>query len=176
MDLQYFQNLNPSEARQLLEEYLELQSANIIPLLETYRLAGGRCGYTTDSVTPFFTWLVDQLTVVRKAPDSSLPGWILDCPTYSRFLFHFDDPSNVLILRASYYLGESFVSEFSGLSWGLGNQETVEANMPVVVGFRHGLEMATLLVTENLFLRTLADPENPNGIETAVNSWRLSVP
>lgn len=108
--------------------------------------------------------------------NSSLPAWIRECDSYLSGLEEFDEPSKVLVLRASYYLGESFVRYSDKLSWATGNLDTAEQNMPVITGFSDELEMAPMLVTENLFLRILADGAPYEDINRAIESWLSDIP
>jgi hypothetical protein len=55
-----------------------------------------------------------------------------------------------LVLRAAYFLGESFAKDYPELHWGRGNRETALQNMPVISGFKGNIEMPPIMVTENL--------------------------
>ena len=68
-------------------------------------------------------------------------------------LYSFDDFSKVLVLRASYYLGECFVRNYNNLSWNIGLTHTAVVNMPVITGFKKKIELAPILVCENLLRR-----------------------
>ena len=63
---------------------------------------------------------------------------------------------------------------YDTLAWDMGNPETAEANMPVVSGFRAGVELAPMMVAENIFRRNvgrdvLTDTRN------VVETWRRLV-
>lgn len=175
MNFGFFLSLSELEAREFLERYLQVESENIGTILLRCRAEGIRCNYTVDSVPGVFHWIHARLKKTKTKPDPEMPDWILDSDSYWKYLFEFDAPSNVLILRASYYLGASFVNEFKCLHWTIGNKDTIEANMPVVSGFKHCMQMATIMIAENLFRRVSAEPTKIHDIEIAVQEWRDSV-
>ncbi len=47
--------------------------------------------------------------------------------------------------------------------------------MPVVVGFQHDLELAPIMVAENLYRRVIGDRSTSQSIATAVDYWRRNV-
>jgi hypothetical protein len=102
----------------------------------------------------------------------SVPEWIRSTPEYERGLFEFDEDSKNLICFVAYYLGECFVRNYSQLRWATGNAEYAEANMPVVTGFKREIELAPMLVLENLFRRITAKPDRISDIEIAIDTWR----
>src|SRR5688572_17390003 len=103
-------------------------------------------------------------------------GWLWQEQTWGKMgVATFDEPSKILVLRAAYYLGESFVRCHSGLHWTVGNVETAEGNMPVVAGFDSGLELAPILIAENL-LRVITEPEKLGDIERTMEYWSQKAP
>jgi hypothetical protein len=83
--------------------------------------------------------------------------------------------SEELVLQAAYYLGESFVRSHGTLRWGTGDIKTYEANMPAVIGFQHDLELAPILIAENLLRRVTAEPKKVGDFQIAVESWNREV-
>jgi hypothetical protein len=61
------------------------------------------------------------------------------------------------------------------LRWGIGDIETAEGNMPVVIGFQHGLELGPILIADNLLLRVAAEPKKTGDFEKAVEYWSSMV-
>jgi hypothetical protein len=169
---EFFEGLSESEAQDFLESYLRSESQNIGPLLEQCSAEGVRVDYSVTSVPELFLWIVPRLEAVRQKPDEQLPVWLRTGESYTKNLFDFDQASACLILRASYYLGASFVREFNHLKWATGNREAAQSNMPVVMGFRRGLEMAPILIAENLFRRVIAYPAKMDDIRAAVGCWK----
>ncbi len=172
MDFEFFEKLASAEANASLERFLALGSANVGDLLAQCAQAGIVCNWTIESVPVFLRWVSTKLTIVRTAPDPEVPEWIRKTDTYVKNLFEFDEPSRILILRAAYYLGETFVRNCEGLHWTVGNTETAVGKMPVVSGFHRGFEMAPILIAENLFGRVATDPAKLGDIDTAIATWK----
>ena len=84
--------------------------------------------------------------------------------------------SGYLVLRASYYFGESFVQHSNKLEWSTGNIETAEQNMPVITGFKYDIEMAPMLIIKNLFMRIVVRDVPTTDIDKAINTWLSYVP
>jgi hypothetical protein len=115
------------------------------------------------------------LRAIPRELERDLPWWIKASPRYPEHLIDFDADSRILVVRAAYYLGAAFVNEHPGLSWATGRRDTAEQNMPVVTGFREQLELAPMLVAENLFLRMLGDKADPSIIDSAMEYWSSRV-
>jgi hypothetical protein len=89
----------------------------------------------------------------------------------------FDSHSRVAILNTSYLLGETVRrSSPSSLRWALGAPRTAEQMQPVVSGFRHGVELSTLLVAENLTRRVLRGLPARQVVVSTVARWAALVP
>jgi len=176
MDFEFFQRLTDEGAREFLGQYLLVESEKFETTRRRCIAERVRCDYTVESVAGVFHWIRPQLTTVKKQPDPNEPAWIRKSDSYVANLFEFDEPSKTLIVRASYYLGASFVNEFECLQWTIGAVDTLVVNMPVVSGFSFRKEMAAMMITENLFRRSISDPTKIGDIETAVRSWRELVP
>jgi hypothetical protein len=171
MRFDFFESLSREEAKTFLDRFLEVESSHVNEVLERCSSEGVRANLGVDSVTPFMRWVATKLKTVPTAPDKQLPMWIRQTDSYAKNLFELDDVSKVLTLRAAYFLGESFVRSFHNLHWTIGNPETAEANMPVVGGFQSGLEMAPILIAENLLRRVIAEPNKQSDIDKAVDYW-----
>ena len=176
MDLAFFEALTPTEARRLLEEYLATESQACLELVERAAADGVVADFSVDSVAGVLRWAVARVGTVPIAPDPDEPEWIRTSAPYLASLFEFDPPSSSLLLAASYYLGESFVRSYPGLSWTTGDVEYALQNQPVVAGFRHDLELPAVQVTESLFARVVKDPTKITDIDRAVETWRRSAP
>lgn len=159
------------DAEDFLRRFIEVESAEVSKLIEMALPREIEADLSLDSLVPVLTWVSLQLSTVRVEPDDDLPVWIRECPSYARGLFEFDEPSKALVLRTAYYLGEVFVRFNRNLKWATGAQETAEKNMPVITGFRSDVEMAPLLVLENLFSRIIADGAPSETIRTAIEYW-----
>lgn len=175
MKFVFFESLSHDDAKVFLERFLTVESAHIAELLKQCSSEGLKTNFDIDSVAPFMRWVAAKLKTIPKAPDSQLPCWIRESGSYARNLFEFDDLSKLLTLRAAYYLGESFVRNNHGLHWTTGNLETAEANMPVVSGFRSHLELAPILIAENLLRRVIAEPGKMADIDKAIDFWNQRI-
>jgi hypothetical protein len=171
MRFDFFESLSRDEAAAFLERFRTVESVHLDDLLKHCLSEGVYSDFSIDSIAPFMRWIVTKLKTFPKTPDWELPTWIRYTDSYAKNLFEFDDGSKLLTLRAAYYFGESFVKSHRSLVWTIGNPETAEANMPVVAGFRFGLEMAPILIAENLFRRVIAEPLKLSDIDKAVDYW-----
>jgi len=175
MDFESFEKLSKAEANAILRRFLEVESVRINETVRQCAVDGIKMDYGIKSIAPFMQWVLSKLATVPKEPDPTVPEWLRNNEIYINNLFDFDGPSGVLVLRAGYYLGESFVRSHKSLHWSTGDIETMEANMPAVVGFQHQLEMAPVLVADNLLARIVSDPDKIGDIESAVESWNGDV-
>jgi hypothetical protein len=175
MKFEFFEKISRDEALVFLERFLTVESASIDELLEQASSEGASVDFSVTSVAALMRWAVAKLKTVPNAPDTQLPLWIRNTESYAKNLFEFDGPSKILTLRVAYYFGESFVRSYGGLRWTVGNLETAEAKMPVVAGFQSELEMAPILITENLLRRVTAGPTKLKDIDRAVDHWSQKV-
>jgi hypothetical protein len=168
--------LAKSEAQGMLDNFLIIASrASEETLLEAKR-AGLEISFATSTIAPLMEWALRELKTVPKAVDDAVPDWIAATDSYHRGLFDFDEPSHRVVLRLAFYVGECFVRNYHGLTWSTGNVETVIANMPVVSGFNHGIEMPPVLVITNLFHRILSGAAKSDCFEVAVQAWCAQTP
>lgn len=176
MNFAAFKNLTPEQARGLLNEFLDEESR----LGETtFKIAsedGIVCDYSIQSLPEFLRWVFKHLRTVQKGPDPSVSEWIRSTDSYKSGLFDFVDESKNLLVRASYYLGECFIRTYPCLQWSIGNSEFAYANMPVVTGFQHEVELAPLMVLENTCRRIIKKPSRISDIDTMVAKWCENVP
>lgn len=175
MNFAFFENLSPDEAEQYKTRFLELGRAALPALVADARLAGVNADLSIESVAPVLEWMAGLASTVAREPDPSLPVWIRMSDNYEKNLFDFDERSKVLILRAAYYLGESFVRSQPRLTWAVGRVDTAPQGQPVVAGFAYSMELAVLLVTENLFARLVTDGPSVAGVAQAVETWASKV-
>jgi hypothetical protein len=172
MRFDYFDSLTPADAENFLREYLSIESRAVEDLRKEVERDGVAADMTLTSIQPVFVWIAERLRTLRRDPDPTLPWWIREAESYRNSLFEFDEPSNVLIMRASFYYGEAFVRYSSTLSWGIGRRDTALKNMPVVTGFSHKLQLPAILIAENLFIDILNDSKGPDAIGQTVEAWR----
>jgi hypothetical protein len=176
MDFAFFERLSPAEAQEFLASFLREEREAVERMLESADRDGVRGDYSLSSVAPVFSWILDKIRTTPRIPDPSLPWWIRDSGGYARNPFDFDDPSKALVLRAALYLGESFVRAFDRLEWAIGDPETAEQQQPVVRGFVGRLEMAPILVAENMLRKALDGRITVEGIRRVVERWTEKVP
>ena len=126
--------------------------------------------YTTESFLPIFKWISEKLNTIPESEDESIPEWIRETESYKKGLYTFDAASKVLILRFSYYMGECFVRNYDSLSWSVGRRKTAVQNMPVVTGFKSKMELAPMLVCENMF-GTAFEEKSFERVQVAIHTW-----
>ncbi|HET6889475.1 MAG TPA: hypothetical protein VFH31_00105 [Pyrinomonadaceae bacterium] len=171
MNFQFFDSLNAAEATEFLNTFLDTERKAVEEIISAARSEGVYADLSVASVPEVLKCVVGKLTTVPRLPDETVPSWIRETDSYSRGLFDFDETSTVVILRAAYYLGQSLVNHSERLSWSVGNIETAEKNMPVITGFTFELELAPIMVVENLFRRIIADGAAYDAIDQAMNYW-----
>ena len=125
-----------------------------------------------DNIEGVLVWMLDKLRTLPSTTNETLPDWIRSTSSYRKGLFSFDEPSNILILRAAYFMGESFVLDNEKLRWGVGNIDTAVKNMPVVTGFINSMEMSPLMVLENTYKRILVDGVSATAFSKLIKTWR----
>lgn len=176
MDYEFFEALSAEQARQFLSRFLEAERDSVEELLASARQAGLSADFKMESLVPILDFVARKIGTVSREPDNSLPDWIRHSVSYVDNLFDFDDESKVLVLRCAYYFGETFIRTFSRLYWGVGDSETALKNMPVIHGFRGGLELAPLLVLENVFGRVVSGRGGEADLYSMVGYWESLAP
>lgn len=175
MDYQFFEGLPVEEARAYFDRYLELEAREVETMLEEARSEGIAADFSVDSIAAVFSWLRSKVRVVAVEPAGDTPVWLRESMEehHGGFL-DFDDEPRPLVLRASYYFGQSFVSSYERLEWALGREDRAEFQQPVVTGFRTDADLPPLVVAENLLLRA-SESGFDGHVETAVTTWRKAV-
>jgi hypothetical protein len=172
LDYAQFDTMSPEEAAELLRAYLATESQACADLVGLLADRDVRADYSVGSVPAVLIATLEYVGTVPIDPDPAEPEWIRNSAPYQESLFDFDERSKPLVLAASYYLGESFVRSYpQRLSWATGDTDYAGANQPVVTGFRHGMQMSTIAVTESLYSRVIKNPAKLPDIERAVEHW-----
>jgi hypothetical protein len=169
MDFQFFEELSREDAETYLQRFLEVEAAEIEETLSEASGDGLRVDFTVPSVAPLLAWLAKRVGTESVAAPDDLPDWITS--TRATEFIEFDRPSRRLVLRASFYLGESFVRSFSNLDWGIGHPEFAHQQQPTIRGFRDGMELPVLFVAENTFLRALDAADAGEEFSQMVDAW-----
>jgi hypothetical protein len=60
------------------------------------------------------------------------------------------------------------------LRWGVGDRDSAVQNQPVLEGFKSGVQLSPLLVTENLLRRLIEepDPSVADDVDRAIATWQ----
>ena len=172
MDFDFFNSLSADSANLFLQNFLEKEKIGFALMTDELRQCNINVGFCIDNIEPVLVWLFEKLKTIPSIPDESLPDWIRNSDSYRQGLFSFDEASNILILRAGYFLGECFVHDNPKLHWATGNVDSAVKNMPVVTGFRRGMEMSPLMVLENVYSRMIADSASTDSISKLIKTWR----
>lgn len=171
MDFAFFDSLNPQQAHEFLAAFISAEKPATERMAEAARQQGIPADYSIPTLPNVVRWALDNVRTVPKAPDKKLPDWITSTDAYKTSLFEFTDETKPVVLRTAYYFGESFVRTFDKLRWAVGNPEAAQRNMPVVAGFGGEIELAPILVVENMFRRALRGKAEPDAFERAVSRW-----
>lgn len=174
MDFEFFEQLSDDEATAYLDRYLEVESQEILMSIAEAEAAGITADFSVNSVPKFLPWLLKSLKPVVREPGPEMPDWMREAQESVRGFIDIADESSALVLRASYYLGESFVRSYAKLTWTLGRPNTANQHAPVVAGFGDGDELPVMLVAETMSRKMLRSPDDP-GIEGAVDAWKEKV-
>lgn len=175
VNFEFFEKLSINDARSFLDTFLENEAAAFQNVTKFINNASGAEVFSLESIPPALQIIVNSLRTYPINYGNGLPEWIAGLPSHSENLVEFDEHSKGLVLLGGYYLGESFVRSFPELSWQIGHPETALRNMPVVSGFRMPLEMAPILVLENLSLGILVDNDDLSIIDSTVAEWTSMV-
>lgn len=178
MRFELFRQMTPSEAQDVLQQFVQEGAANMDFVCAHAKAAGVICDYSLEYLPSFLEWAFSQMRTVPREADPKVPEWIRSTEDYQKGLFDFEDESKDLICYAAYYFGESFVRNCSHLRWATGKFESrngyisAESNMPVVTGFKNRVELAPMMVLENVFSRITANPNRSDDIQTMIDGWR----
>lgn len=169
MKFPLFEAMTPQEAREYLRGFLETESVALEAQRAGAEQSGVSMDFTVASLPSILRWIMGKVRIMRVPVPASEPDWIQEW--HKSGLIDFDEESKYWILRGAYYLGECFVRSYPSLRWGTGDPQYIEKNMPVVIGFRSGTEMAPMMIVENLFSRILGRNGSATDIDRAVTAW-----
>jgi hypothetical protein len=165
----FFNKLTRKKARLFLNNYLAKAAEGFNILDRDLTDASIIHDYSLASLPKVLEWFSKRMVKVKKDPDYSLPKWITETDDYKINLYHFDENSEILILRASYYWGECFVKN-TKLSWAPGKYSS-NKNQPVLQPFIRNMEMMPYSICENL-IRSIIDGKKADDIvNKCINSW-----
>jgi hypothetical protein len=174
MDFEYFDALDEVGARDYLAGFLEVESVAVERLVHDPALEGVSLDFSMRSLPIVLKRLIQYIRYTRTPVPDSEPEWIREA--HKEGILKFDEMSKVVILRAGYYLGECFVKNYPPLYWSIGNPEFAEKNMPVVTGFKFEMELAPLMVVENIYSRILRRAGSDSAVDVMVNEWQKWAP
>lgn len=167
-DQDFFKSLKVKEAKIFLKNYLEEASNGFFSLIPDLTIDNIIVDYSFESLPSVVNWITKRMITVPKSPDESLPKWITESDTYKKSLYEFDNNSNILLLRLSYYWGECFVRN-TNLKWDIGRYAENE-NYPVLRRFICNMEMAPFKICNNI-IRSKIEYGSKERTETCIESW-----
>jgi hypothetical protein len=171
MNFSFFSSLTKADASEFLSAFVRSEKAATCAMVDVARQHGIDADFTLASLPDVVLWSVRHVQTIKMSPDTLLPTWITATDAYQRGLFQFTDESKPMVLRVAYYFGECFVRRFQRLRWSIGDEETAQQNMPVVTGFGRQIELAPILVTENLFRRSISEVDSSDTVRRTVDYW-----
>jgi hypothetical protein len=174
MNFAIFESMSQEEAAEHLAAFVGSERCALRAMEGAAAQAGAPLNYALASPPAVLKWFLSNVEAIRVPVPESEPPWVREF--HKDGFVDFPEQSKYMILRAGYYLGECFVRAEARLSWGTGDRESVERNMPVVSGFRGGSEMAPVMVCENVFARILDRRGSESDIDRMVGAWRGLMP
>lgn len=174
MNFSFFESLSIEEAQDHLDGFIKTEALAIEAMRSAAIDANVVIDFSMASLPGFLRWILPNIEVMRIRVPETEPDWIREF--HKDGLVEFTEESKYLVLRAAYYLGECFIQTSNRLSWGIGNLDSIEKNMPVVTGFRFKMEMAPLMVCENVYTGILGDGKSPDVMNTMISSWIGFIP
>lgn len=173
MEYEFFEQLSTDEAQEYLDRYLEIEKAEQLP--ESLRGEGVDAAFSFEALPAILGRLAERVEVIASEPPPDTPAWIRVSMDAEHGGFRdFAEDSREWVLRASYFLGETFTREGTDLIWGVGRSERAEFHQPVVTGFRTDADLPVLTVAENLYLRC-NDPGFEERVRTVIATWREAI-
>ena len=151
MKFSFFEALTDEEAKEYFDDFLDFGRGRAMKILSEKMHFTIDLDFQIDSISEVFISLLNEMNTIQRETDENLPDFIRSTESYKQNLFDFDESSKTIVLAGAFYLGETFVRSYESLSWGIGNREFAQGNMPVVKGFSQGMELAPILVAENMF-------------------------
>jgi hypothetical protein len=174
MDFQLFESMTPEEAYALLEGFLESERPGVEEIEQLARGEGVYFDYRLATLFGNLKWIYGLVQFTRVPIPDSEPWWIRDFHKDGVIEFH--EESRKFVLRAAFYLGQTFVVSNPKLKWTIGNREYIQQNMPVVAGFQKGMEMAAIMVVENVFTRIAGNHGPMSDIDKMIETWSGYLP
>jgi hypothetical protein len=174
MKLENFDTFDEGEAAEYLRSFLGAECRALDSMRPAAERAGVAIDYAVASLPTVIKWILSGVQIIRVPLPDSEPEWIRQMD--GQGLVELSENSKSLILRAAYYMGETFVRSHPGLHWSTGNPEYIEKHMPVVAGFESGCEMAPIMIVENLAKRIHGNNAPPGDIDRAVLEWEKDIP
>ncbi len=175
VDFAMFQKMSKGDAAGFLQKFLELGRGNCALMVAAAKVDGVDGNFSPESVPALLAWASVRLCSTAREEDPAEPDWVRKSASYKSGLYDFDPASVGTVLSCAYYLGESFVRAHSGLVWSTGLKDTIEVNMPVVSGFSKSIELAPIMVADNL-LRRIHQGADRAILAEAVQTWLRLVP
>jgi hypothetical protein len=165
VNLRFFEHLSEQEAADYLRRFLATEGAAAATLVAAAAADGVTADYGADNLVPVLRW------VVRR--DAGLPPELVEDERERAAPLGLPAGAESLVLRAAYYLGETFVRHRPRrLRWASGDRDLITENQPVVAGFTRDVELPVILVVSNLFGRA-GDEES---VPRLVSAWAERVP
>lgn len=174
MNFALFDVMTTAEAREHLAGFLETERVVVKALEASARAVGIVMAYSLPSLSPSLKWIIQGMQIVRVPVDPNDASWVREY--YKDGFVEFTDDSKLLLLRAAYYMGECFVRSSSTLRWDVGDPEFAEKNMPVIAGFLHRMQLAPMMVCENIASRILRGAGTEQAVDTMVEAWIGLIP
>lgn len=171
MKVRIFDAMTSEEAAEYLADFLAFGRNKGVHILEEKLQFTTDLNFKIESLSAILKALVPILKTVPRSPDPGVPEFIRNTEDYHKGLFDFDDESNMVLLAAAYYLGETFVKAFPHLKWSTGNVDYLQANSPVVTGFRYNKELPVILVAENIFSSIVSGTREEESVDSVVEAW-----
>jgi hypothetical protein len=172
MDWSFFESLDEEQAGEFLKHFLRIESAGFNALSGHLAEEKVPAEFSVNSAEPVMLWVLARLKTRPAPPDPNLPEWILNSSSYLRGFYEFDRDSKIIILRASFYLGECFARTYPHLQWATGDRNTAVQNMPVLKNPRSRVELAPLLILENILSRISEDPAKKDDVRNMLEYWK----
>lgn len=166
-----FEAMTEEKAKDYLNEFLAFGRSKGMRILEENLHFTKNLDFRIETLPDILRALIPSLVSVPRDSDLTLPAFIRNTEDYQKGLFDFDKKSNSLILAAAFYLGETFITQFSHLYWDTGNSDFREGNMPVVRPFANDIEMAPILIVENLYRRIVIENSRREDVDKAIKLW-----
>ena len=164
MNLDLFAEMSPEDARAFLRTFLERG--------EAFATGLGIRQVGLDHMPNVLLDLSKEMRVTPRPADPNVPAFIRETKEYRSGLFDFTSESIDSIVGAAWSLGQAFLATYPFMAWGIGDAAYATKRMPVVLGFKAGMELPPLLVVRNMFARRVRDPQSDTHIETTIRTWR----